>query len=370
MLMIIAITDNDLKEQIVKKYSSTYDILEINSKDALMCIQKEYENSIVIISQDLLGKVNFETVIKYIKSINIETQIIPLVNKLENSLKELLFSKEIFNIIETNKATLEEIMECINNPKLVIYKSETNVNKTNVIAITGAKNSGKTIVAILLSRKIAKECKTKKVVLVDIDFLSPSIYLYLNGAKNYSMQDYIKDVQENKIKGRENYETIDNKLKNLKYILNSTPMNIPEDNIIERLIENLKQNYDYIILDTSYYYMNKLYKSRYRIIHVILDNIKGIRDYMQDTMCFSNEQINKTCVLFNMKKRGNKRGKIVINGSVKISYLSTLFNIFNFKLYREDFNKILKKIGIIRFEKLKRKIIIKLMQGDGSYEKQ
>ena len=91
---------------------------------------------------------------------------------------------------------------------------------------------------------------------------------------------------------------------------------------------------------------------------------------MQDTMCFSNEQINKTCVLFNMKKRGNKRGKIVINGSVKISYLSTLFNIFNFKLYREDFNKILKKIGIIRFEKLKRKIIIKLMQGDGSYEKQ
>ena len=66
---------------------------------------------------------------------------------------------------------------------------------------------------MLLSRK------NKKVLVLDLDFIYPTIDLYL-GAKNYSLVDYIDDLKEGKIRNIENYETKDEKYNNLKYIVN------------------------------------------------------------------------------------------------------------------------------------------------------
>ena len=115
--------------------------------------------------------------------------------------------------------------------------------------------------------------------------------------------------------------------------------------------------------------MNKLYKTDYKIIHIIEDNIKGIREYMQDIMYISKENKEKALLILNMKKRGNKRGTLNIKGWMSTNYFSLLLNIDNMFGYKGKINKVLKDIGIIRFEKIKRKIANKIIKGDGDYEK-
>lgn len=369
MLMIIAVDSEELKRKIAEKYNGNYEILHINNKDALMCLNQEYSNAILIISTNLAGNITLEALIKYIKNINNNIQIIVLTKNIELELKEKLFSKEIFNIVEGENPCVEAIEECINNPKVIIYKNEKTIENNNIIAVTGGKNTGKTIFSIYLAKMISRVYKNKKIMLIDMDYLSPSVQLYINGQKNYSMQDYLKDITNNSIKNKENYETEDTKCKNLKYILNSTFSNIPQDEVIEKIINNLKSIYDYIIIDTSYFYMNKLYKTNYKIIHVVEDNIKGIRDYMQDIMYISKENKEKALLILNMKKRGNRRGKLNIVGWMNINYYSLLLNINNMFGYKGNINKVLKNIGVIRFEKIKRKIANKIIQGDGDYEK-
>ena len=369
MLMIIALDNEELKRKIVDKYNNNYEIIQINNKDALMCLSKEYSNAKLIISTNLTGNISFESLIKYIKNINNNIQIIVLTKKLDKVLKEQLLAKEIFNIIEGENPCIEAIEECINNPKVIIYKNEKSLDSNKIIAVTGGKNTGKTIFSIYLAQTISRVYKNKRVVLIDMDYLSPSIQLYISGQKNYSMQDYLKDISNSSMKNKENYETEDKRCKNLKYILNSTFSNIPQDEIIEKIINNLKSIYDYIIVDTSYYYMNKLYKTDYKIIHIIEDNIKGIREYMQDIMYISKENKEKAVLILNMKKRGNKRGTLNIKGWMSTNYFSLLLNIDNMFGYKGKINKVLKDIGIIRFEKIKRKIANKIIKGDGDYEK-
>ena len=73
---------------------------------------------------------------------------------------------------------------------------------------------------------------------------------YLNMNKNYSLPDYINDVINNKLKNISNYESSDLRHNNLKYILNSKSIGIPNNDKLLKLIDSLKPFYDYIIIDT------------------------------------------------------------------------------------------------------------------------
>lgn len=361
MLMIIAVNDDALEEKLTKEYKNRYELLIIKAKDALMALKNEYEESILVLKDDIPGIVSTESIIKYIKTINDSARILLITQKLTKEYKEFLFSKEVFNIIEGCKIKFDSLVECINNPKMVIYKTEEDKKNNNVIFVTGARNSGKTICSLNMANYIAKRCKDKKIVLIDLDFQNPSIHLYINNQKNYSLKDLINDFEKENIKARVNYESEDDKINNLVYILNNIQMNQPDSKQIFLLIDMLSTVYDYVIADTSSYFMNRLYKQKkYVIVHVIKDNLKGIKDYYSDTL---NLEKNKNVkLLFNCKRKRKNRGNINVNSYIRKNFYLIFLDKYKYIDRFCNISKIVKEIGILKLEKLKKKLINKILE--------
>lgn len=368
MLMIIAVDNNEIEEKIKQEYYLTYEIVVIKSKDALMALKEEYIGATLIIKDTLKGSVSFESTIKYIKNVDSNIHIIVVTEKITQVYKEFLFSKEIFNIIEGEDISIETISENINNKKLVTYKNVSKKNKSNVIFITGSKNSGKTICSLNIANYVANIRKDKSVLLLDLDFQNPSIYIYLINKTNYGLLDLIKDYEQDNIRAKETYEEIDNKNSNLKYILNNIPINEPNTKTIFSLIDTLGKLYDYIIVDTSFFFINKLYKRKeYNIVHIIKDSVKGYKDYLFDTVNLENNSNVK--LLFNCKRKGNKRGDLTINSFIKTNYYLMILDKYKFITRSCNIKTILNEVGIKKKNKFKELLIRKLIEiGDGANE--
>lgn len=368
MLMIIAVDNNEIEEKIKEEYYLTYEILVIKSKDALLALYDEYKGAILIIRDNLKGNVSFESTIKYIKNVDNNIHIIVITEKITQEYKEFLFSKEIFNIVEGENISIENISENIHNKKLVTYKNKSENKKSNIIIVTGAKNSGKTICSLNIANYISKIRKDKKVLLIDLDFQNPSIYIYLKSHTNYGLKDLIKDFEQNSMRAKINYEDTNSRVPNLMYILNNIPMNEPNTKTIFSLIDLLGNLYDYVIIDTSFFLMNKIYKRKeYNIIHVIKDSVKGYKDYLYDTINL--EKNSKVKLLFNCKRKGIKRADLTIESYVKTNIFLDFIDKYKFVYRNSNIKTILKVIGIKKKNKFKELLIRKLNEtGDDIYE--
>lgn len=370
-MLIIAVDNTYLEEKIKEEYYLKYEVLILHTKDALMALSEEYENSILVLKDNIKGNVSIESVIKYVKDLNYNIQIIYITQNLTKEYKEYLFSKEIFNIIEGENISISSVIECINAPKMVIYKKEEATKKYNTIIIIGARDSGKTVSALSIAKTIAKKCKGKTVLLIDLDFQNPGIYLYLKGQKNYSFHDLINDFSNSNIKAKVNYETEDEKCKNLKYIVNKSPMNPPETKTILSLIEMLSSTYDYLVVDTSTFFMNQVYKTNdYKIVHTIKGSMKGYKDYLEDTMTIQKEKVEKAIKLITFKTIKNRLKNIKSNSYIKLDFRLLYNDEYKYNNMLYSINEILKELNIIKFKNIKQKIINKLLQiGEDSNEK-
>ena len=168
----------------------------------------------------------------------------------------------------------------------------------------------------------------------------------------------------------ENYESANLKYKNLKYILNNKSIGIPNDEILVAMINILKKHYDYIIVDTSTLMINKIYSIskliNCQIIYLLEESIKSLREYKLDVSYIDKKALEKTkFVLTNSKN--NKEiikeiekilpSKVIVK--IKKYYFIELIIRKNYKVI--NLNRLLKAIGVIKFEKLKLKIIEKIL---------
>ncbi|MBO5477898.1 MAG: hypothetical protein J6A15_09125 [Clostridia bacterium] len=370
MKMIIAINNPVIEQKLIEKYKNIYEIIVLSSKEDVLDVVNLNEESLIITREDLGGKVDFLDYIITIKERNLKNKVVIIVKKLTKELKEKLFAKEIFNIIEGNSFLFEELIENIEVPKLVIYKSKDKISKkSKVIIITGTRCSGKTVLTKMLAESIAKN-KDKKVLAIDLDFIYPSLDTYLQFSKNYSLVDFLKDLISSNIKKMENYESANLKYKNLKYILNNKSIGIPNDEILVAMINILKKHYDYIIVDTSTLMINKIYSIskliNCQIIYLLEESIKSLREYKLDVSYIDKKALEKTkFVLTNSKN--NKEiikeiekilpSKVIVK--IKKYYFIELIIRKNYKVI--NLNRLLKAIGVIKFEKLKLKIIEKIL---------
>ncbi len=367
MRMILSINNKNIEEKIKGMYYSKYEIVIVDIQNYLLDYISEDEEEIIIIKKNTSNDIEFIDLITKIKNKNNKLRFIILVKELNQNLKELLLSKEIFNIIEGNEIQFSDLVDLIENPKMIIYK-ERKTNKNKIICVTGSRCVGKTIISLVLGRLIAKT--NKNVLVLDFDFLNPTLDTYLNVNKNYSLSDYINDIINNKLKNISNYETSDIKYKNLKYMINTRNIGIPNNEIIIKILDNLEKFYDYIVVDTSTLMINKIYNiaknKNYNIVHVIEPGKKQLKNYKIDTIYIEKSMLSKAificnkCNFINNLKKCNKEYNISINGCIRYINLFRYKNEINLRMI-SNMNKVLKEIGIIRFEKIKLKIIKKIL---------
>lgn len=368
MRMIIAINNKQIEEQIINYYYSKYEVFVAETSDMVLKLSQDNTDVIAIIREDIKGNIDFKNLIIMLKDLNISIQIIVLVKELAKELKEMLFSKEVFSVIEGKKFKFEELQELIENPKTIIYKEKKiNLVKSNIIFITGGRAVGKTILAITLGRLIAKD-KRKRVLVLDLDFVYPTMDTYLKVNKNYALADMISDLLSENLKNIQNYESTDLKLNNLKYILSNKSIGIPSSNIIIKIVEYLKRYYDYIVVDTSSLMLNKIYgivnKKNYNIIYVLEPGKRAIKDFKMDTAYLEDSLLSKSificnkCNLFYNIKRCTRDFKVKINGLVKFSYVIK----FNKWYLKYNLKNVLKELGINKIKAWKKYIIEKLQE--------
>lgn len=370
MKMIIAINNEVIEEKLICSYSKMYSILNLKTKEEIIQMISSQEEFLIITREDLKGNVELFDLIEEIRTKNNNNRLVIIVRRLTKELKEKLFSKEVFNIIEGNSFLFDELIENIETPKMVIYKSKEEIRcNSKVIIITGTRCCGKTVFAKFLSENIAKN-KSKKILVLDLDFVYPALDTYLYVDKNNSLIDFLKDLINHNIKRIETYETNNIKYKNLKYILNSKSIGIPNEEILIEMLNVLKNFYDYIIVDTSTLMLNKIYsiskKLNCQIIYLLEENIKSLREYILDSKSVDKNLLINTKFVIN-KSQNNKdvikkiEEILPVKASLVIPNYTFIGLIIKNNIRISKINKILKLIGIMRFENLKLKIIEKIL---------
>lgn len=131
-------------------------------------------------------------------------------------------------------------------------KLQVNVNlasvdkKIKVIQITSSlQDEGKTTVAVNLAYSYA--VKGEKVLLVDLDIRRPKVHRNFNAANENGLVDYASGkVKKEQLIKKTNY--------NIDIILTGTktpyPVKLLESELMKSLLDEAREKYDYIILDT------------------------------------------------------------------------------------------------------------------------
>ena len=300
------------------------EIIIINNE---IIVNKELEE---IVQEIILKNKNIKIIILNFKELeykNLEKikNIKKIINKDENLINNLLnylLEKNDINIkyeIKTieNNIKNEKIKNNINLLELIKNKLKKEKQK-NIITILGTQGIGKTIFSGILT-KIYSE-NNYKVLLIDFDFEFKNLHILFN-VKNHPKNIYKKLNNEeflNEFKLKENNL---NKLKvkinkNIKLISSADLIfdenyKINEENI-EKIFNNLKQEFDVIIIDTNSEIinqsksdiMNSVIKNSDKVIYLIENNLlqlKKSKKYLFEKIKQYDIEKNKINIICNKK---------------------------------------------------------------------
>ena len=371
MKMIIALNNKYIEDKIKDLYCDSLDVYILKTKEDVLSYINSNDDFIIITRDSLKGEIDFLEYLFTIKEKNVKNKVVVILKELKKEVKEKLFSKEIFNIIIGDTICFDEIIENIESPKMIVYKNKEI--KNNIIFVTGLRKSGKTIICKILSEEIVKNTD-RKVIVIDLDLIYPSLDLYIRGSKNYSLNILINDIKSNQIKEISNYLSDDYEHDNLKYILNSKTLPLINGDTIKDLILYLKRYYDYVIIDTSTIMINTIYNVVKEVKAECIFCVKilkdTIREFNIETKFIDNNLIRKSKFVINefdgkkaVLKLFEKNMKINIYATVRKSTFIDKYILTNKKIYiRYDFKRLLKSIGVVRFQNLRNRIINKLIK--------
>lgn len=336
MNIIIAIGNKKIFKEIKEQNKINIISNDIQYKEGIIEILEKNKNvQYIIINENLDGEIKIEKLINKIKSINNKTNIIIILNKKDFNKEKYLLENKI-KFIYQEKISAKKILEII-------------FNKNKIISITGTEGSGKTITTIILSELLIKNENNKILIIND-------------NIKNNSIAEiYQTENKKNKeINGKiENNEII--KIKNNLYLLNIKKIliNYKKDKIkIINKINKIKNNYNYIFIDTqninSYKIYNKIINENILIINPNIIEINKIKNYIL------NKKTNIKIILNNYNENSISeeilkkifKNKIEIIGKIKNNknYNSIINNKFNIKYLdkktKNNFLDIIRKIEI------------------------
>lgn len=343
MKIITAIGNEEINKKIKEQKLAEIIEKDIQYQEATIEILEKRKNvDLLILNSVLPGDYNIEEFINIIKYVSPQIEIIIILEKEEEKIKQFLISKGINNIYYNNKTTFEEILKKINeinnknkikeienktnklekiilekNKKIFLLKIENKIkyleNKMNykknkkikkkeikIVSIIGAPKSGKTIFSLFLSLNI----KNKKILIINFSKKNDIEIILGKNKKN------AKKIKENIFKWTKNIEILipqkDNYYKNI--------LEIDQKNL-----EKLAQIYEYIIIDygckTEENDKNgEILKKSDKIILLVEANLLGInetKEILQDIIYKQKIQKDKIKIIYNKHISTSIRGNIL-----------------------------------------------------------
>ena len=309
MNVLIAINNKKIYKELKQENNINIIFNDIQYKEGILELL-EMNNNIehIIINENLYGQIKLEELIKKIKNINNKINIIIILNSKEKLKKEYLIKNKIKYIFLEELCT-KKILELL-------------FNKNKIISITGSEGTGKTITTLIICELLIKN-KNKKILIVEDNIKNNSII------KIYKKEN----LQKNKIiKIKKNLYLL-----NIKKILTNYKKN--KIKIINE-INKIKNNYDYIFIDTQNIGSYKIYGDiESDIVLIINPNILEINKIKK----FINNKKNIKIILNNYNKnsisekiiknifknkikiikkiKNNKNYNLIINNNFNINYL-------------------------------------------------
>ena len=284
--IITAINNPKLNEELKKENNFEIVCKDIQYKEAILeILEKNKKIDIIIISEQILGEINFENLIKKIKLINEKIKIIFILENKNNNLEKILIKNNIKEIYYNNEINLFELIKIINKKEInmeeeiiklkkIIEEKNINYNKlknnyleknnkinltqenlknneiekkinnkknkymlNKIITFSGNYKSGKTSLALISCHYLSK--KKYRVLLIDGDLEKQDLSFIL---KNKS-KIYINKNNDNLKKKYKNKNSI-YKNKKIKKIINNNLINFEKKKKLK--IENIKNNYNKI----------------------------------------------------------------------------------------------------------------------------
>ncbi len=338
--IITAINNPKLNEQLKKENNFKIIGKDIQYKEAILeTLEKNKNIDIIIISEQILGEIKFEKLIKNIKLINENIKIIFILEVENNDLEKILKENNIKEIYYNNKINLFELIKIINKKEInmeeeiiklkkIIKENKINYNKlenndlienqlnskkkninelknnkikkdqnkiSKIITFTGNNRSGKTSLIFIISQYLAKQ--KYEVLIVDMDFNKENKILknIKVNKKIYLNKNKYRRLKNNKvsiINSKNNIKKINNNL----YICTSLKTIIEKYNLknskiiyqkINSFINSIETNYDFVFFDISknnfnYNYINKkIIKKSNKNFIVMESNIISIKNIKQ-----------------------------------------------------------------------------------------
>lgn len=218
----------------------------------------EYNQDIqyILIKEELIEENEINNFYEKIKKYNRNIILIIFIEK----------NKKIININKEKNKNIKYIEKFEEIKKVFSKKSEiisTN-QKGKIISILGSGGVGKSLITIEIAKKLAQ--RKKKVLIIDFDILNSSIHTLLNLTRKrafcYLKTKFKIEVLTEVIK----YFELENEEEN--------------DNI-ERKLEQLKSEYDFILIDTCLYdlwaYLKRIMQMSNNILFILEPNLLGIK---------------------------------------------------------------------------------------------
>ena len=260
--ILVALDNNEIKEKLNIKYGNKVYNYDFSYKEDVIEYLKRYSDDYIILTRlDLPGNISYKEYILSLKKLINKSKIVIILNKLNIDDRKFLYANEIFNIIEGNEIDIDVIYNQIETEDKVVYKTiykKPNENNTRrSIAVLGTNGAGKSFVSYLIANSIAKYTK-KDVALISMDSKNSCQEILGNiNCIDYETSEYINEISKNE-ENVEKYVNQSNYYKNLWYIISKNNYNQKNNNNIniKKFIENLENKYNYVVFDTSTYYLN------------------------------------------------------------------------------------------------------------------
>ncbi len=278
MKLIVALNNEKIKSKLTEKYGSDVYEQDITYMEGVIEFISRYNDEITIITKDTLsGNLTKILYVKQIRLANPNAKVIYIVGNLTDEYKEFLFANEIFNIIEGNEIEVDNIIDCIENGKEVVYKnneisyipefafnepaqdmeylSQNQVITKQLIAVYGTSGAGKSVCSSIIAKEIADRLNIS-VALLDMDFENSSMDIINNIDTNISsLTSFVEDIDKmiDINNNMESYMIKDKRNSKISYFTNKTGIFECQNKLsvkyYSKIYSAIKSAYDYTIVD-------------------------------------------------------------------------------------------------------------------------
>lgn len=409
--VITAIGNPFLNERLTKEEDIEILAKDIQYQEGIFEILEKYKKiDFLIISENLNGKLSMYKLIEKIKEKNKDIKIIFILEKEEKEIEKRLYSQKIYKIFYHQKTEIQTIINLIKNKReeenkqlnleleqLKIFLKENKIKDTStqndkipilklknkkyikenrtkkVITILGTGGVGKSIFTVNLVNSLIQN--NYKIAIIDFDILNNSLHTIL-GVNKYpeKIKRKIKENYLYNINIKDLIIKINRKLDLISGInlMFDNHHKISSDKIFN-IINEIKKQYDFILIDTSsecfFDYTKNIIENSDINIFLLEANLleieksKKLLDMYNKQWKIKKEKIKIVINKYNNKSVDDKIIKEIFNdfiiiGKIKLNkkynlFINKNFEVQNDKDIKKEYKKISDKIIKLKNRKIK-----------------